>query len=281
MKDELREKYQKLCSIIKSIGKVCVAYSGGVDSALLLKVCRDTLPDKKQLLAVTAVSATYTASEKDKASHLARLMDTKHIFLETSETDDASFTENNPERCYYCKKNFYKELVNVAHVYGFAVICDGSNIDDLSDYRPGKRAAEEYGIRSPLREAGFSKEDIRALSRELGLTEWDRPANPCLASRIPYGNTITIKKLSAIEQSEEFLHSLGFKTVRVRHHGEMASIEVPRNEIPRLMEDLLRGRIVEKLKEQGFSWICADLEGYRMGSMNEVLHCKENKSTQI
>lgn len=271
MNEELREKHTKLIDIIKPMNRACIAYSGGVDSALLLKVCVETL-GKKQVLAVTAVSSTYTDSEKAVAADIARRIDVRHILLQTKETHDPDFTENNPERCYYCKKSFYRDLVNVANVYGFAHICDGSNVDDINDYRPGKIAAEEFGIRSPLVEAGFRKEDIRSLSRELGLPGWDRPANPCLASRIPYKNLITSEKLSMIEQSEEFLHTLGFKVVRVRHHGEIARIEVPQDDIERIMEVATRKTIAENLKKFGFNWISVDVEGYRMGSMNEVLN---------
>ncbi len=270
MNEELHAKHQKLREIIQSMGKVCIAYSGGVDSALLLKVCRDTL-EKKRVLAVTAVSRTYTGSEKTAAADLARIIDARNIFLNTAEADDPEFIANNPERCYHCKKNFFRELINVAHVHGFAHICDGSNVDDIQDYRPGKRAAEEYGVLSPLIDAGFSKDDVRELSRELGLPGWDRPANPCLASRIPYGNSITEEKLSMIAQSEDFLHSLGFMTVRVRHHGDIARIEVPRKDIPRLIEETTSLKVSRQLKQIGFSWVCADVEGYRMGSLNEVL----------
>ena len=278
MNDELREKHLRLVGIINTIGKACIAYSGGVDSALLLKVFRDTL-DEKRVLAITAVSDTYSKSEKIMAEKLAQFIGVKHITLQTTETDDPDFIDNNAKRCYYCKKSFYKELLQIAHVHGFAIICDGSNIDDLNDYRMGKKAAEEFGVRSPLIEAGIGKEDVRAISRELGLPEWDRPANPCLASRIPYGNKITLEKLSTVEQSEEFIKSLGFSTVRVRHHGEIARIEVPQGDIERIMDVPIRKTIAENLKKFGFNWISVDIEGYRMGSMNEVLNLEKNMSS--
>lgn len=267
---ELHEKHRKLTEILKSIRKACIAFSGGVDSSLLLKVARDTL-DEKKVLGVTAVSNTYTAEEQKIASQTAKLIGAKHILLATAETEDPDFIVNPPERCYHCKKNFYAALIPVAHAHGFAIICDGSNLDDLADYRPGKKAGEEYGVRSPLIEAGMGKEDVRALSRELGLPHWDRPANPCLASRIPYGTEITGERLSTVEKAEGFIRSLGFTTVRVRHHETIARIELPLEDALRFMGNPVMEETHRHLKGLGFTWVALDIGGYRTGSMNESI----------
>lgn len=270
MDEELRKKHQKLTEILKGIRKTCIAFSGGVDSTLLLKVARDAL-DEKKVMAVTAVSNTYTGTEQKTASRMAGLIGAKHVFLSTDETGDPEYASNTPERCYHCKKHFYKTLLPVAHAHGFAIICDGSNLDDLTDYRPGKKAGEEFGVRSPLIEAGMGKEDVRALSRELGLPDWDRPANPCLASRIPYGTEITAERLSAVEKAEQFIHSMGFTLVRVRHHETVARIELPLEDVHRFMENPAREETHRHLKGLGFTWVAVDIGGYKTGSMNESI----------
>ncbi|TFH42457.1 MAG: ATP-dependent sacrificial sulfur transferase LarE [Chrysiogenales bacterium] len=270
MEAHLEEKYGTLVEIIKSIGKACIAYSGGVDSSLLVKVCADTL-DTKKILAVTGVSEIFTPSEAFIAGELARSMGVRCTTLKTAEMKDHDFLKNDGDRCYHCRSGFYRDLVLVARAHGFAVIIDGSNLDDREDYRPGRRAAEEFGIRSPLLDAGMGKEDVRALSRELGVPGWDRPANPCLASRIPYGTPITKERLDAVEKSEEFIRSLGFKEVRVRHHDDIARIEIPIPDMARFLEKGCRELVEHFIKGLGFKWVSLDLGGYRMGSLNSVL----------
>lgn len=270
MNRKLQKKYDRLTDIVRSIKKICIAYSGGVDSTLLVKVCVDTL-GKKHVLAVTAVSETYPSSDIRNARQLARETGVKHIILKTPEMQNPDFTANTNNRCYFCKKSFFKELLRKADEYGFTAVCDGSNTDDQYDYRPGRKAAAEFKIRSPLMEAGMNKKDIRALSRKLGLSGWDRPANPCLASRIPYGTPITKDRLIAVEKAEDFLHSLGFRAVRVRSHGRLARIELPARDIAKFMRIRTREAAAARLKKLGFIWISIDIEGYRTGSMNEII----------
>jgi len=276
MENKLQDKYASLVKAIQAMGRVCVAYSGGVDSALLLKVCADTL-GSEQVLAITAISASYPEADKATAAAIACRLGVPHILLETEETSDAEFIRNSPDRCYHCKRHFLMKLLDIARARGFACVCDGSNADDELDYRPGKRASAEFGVLSPLADAGLGKDEVRALSRELGLAGWDRPASPCLASRIPYGSPITHEKLRAVAQAEDFLRTLGFGIVRVRHHGNLARIEVSKEDIPRLIDESTAAAIVRHLKGLGFTWVCADLEGYRTGSLNEALSAEQKR----
>lgn len=268
--DASKEAYWKLGSILKGMGKVCIAYSGGVDSNLLIHAAVKVL-GPENVLAATAVSGTYTKSELEHTKNVTGRLGTEHMIVYTNELDDPHFRSNPPDRCYICRGAFFSKLVPQAAERGFKIICDGANIDDISDHRPGRKAAKEAGVRSPLIEAGIDKEAVRAISRELGIEGWDRPSSPCLASRVPYGDEITEDKLRMIEEAESFLASLGFKGARVRHHGTIARIEVPLEMMEKLIEKGLRDDISPHLKKLGFTYICLDLGGYRMGSLNEPL----------
>ena len=246
-----------------------VAFSGGQDSALLLKVCSQILP-KASILAVTAVSATYPKDELRKAKILAKDIGVKHKVIKTAELDNKKFTANSIFRCYFCKKELFLKLIAIARLNKFNFVLDASNLSDKLDYRPGNIAKKELKIKSPLLEAGFSKSDIRKLSKSLGLPSWNKPSLACLASRIPYGSKITADLLRRIDQAEAYLISLGFKQVRLRHHNGLCRIEVEKKYINCLLRN--RQAIVEKLKNLGYNYITADLEGYRTGSLNEVIN---------
>lgn len=267
---DLQAKERRLFEIVADLGSALVAYSGGVDSTLLLRVCVDTL-GPLQVLAVTATSETLATREELEARSLAAGMGARHLELPVSELQDEEFVSNPPDRCYHCKRIRYGQLARLAHERGLRWVVDGANADDLGDYRPGLRAASELGVRSPLQEAGLSKADVRRLSHAFGLPTWDKPSFACLASRIPYGNRITAEKLRQIDASEGFLQSLGFQQVRVRHHGDTARIEVSTDDIVALASREVAPLVVERLKALGFSYVSLDLEGYRTGSMNELL----------
>ncbi|MFA6130425.1 MAG: ATP-dependent sacrificial sulfur transferase LarE [Candidatus Omnitrophota bacterium] len=249
--------------------KSCVvAFSGGQDSALLLKLCSLVLP-KANILAATAVSATYPKDELRKAKILAKEIGTKLRVIKTAELDNKEFTANSASRCYFCKKELFLKLIVIARKKNFDFVLDASNVSDKSDYRPGNVAKKELGIRSPLLEAGFAKKDIRKLSKMLGLSSWNKPPLACLASRIPYGTKITAGLLRRIDQAEAYLVSLGFRLVRLRHYNGLCRIEVEKKHINRLLRN--RRAIVDKLKSLGYTYITLDLEGYRTGSLNEVI----------
>lgn len=246
-----------------------IAYSGGVDSTFLLKIARDTLGS--DVLAITADSPTYPSQEIQEAKALAKKLSVRHLTIETEEFADSNFVSNPPDRCYYCKKELFSKLRKIARENHLNHILDGSNLDDEKDFRPGMRAAREFGVRSPLREAGFTKKDIRQLSKELDLATWNKPALACLASRFPYGKPLTKQDLGRVGKAEKLLRDMGIGQIRVRHHGHIARIEVPRGEINRFLSDSFRKKLVDKLKEFGYTYVTLDLEGYRTGSMNEVL----------
>ena len=265
----LKSKYKKLKEILASYGDLLVAYSGGVDSSLLLKVAHDMLG--KKVLAVIARSETYPEEEGNSAVKFAGKLGVRCKVIHTKEFNDERFISNPPERCYYCKKELFSKLSGIAKKEGIKYIADGSNVSDLSDYRPGSKALKECGVKSPLRDAGFTKEDIRKLSKELKIPAWNKPAQACLASRIPYGTKITSEILEKIENCERFLRGMGLKQVRVRHHGDLARIEVDKCDLMSLVEDGTADKIDKKFKSLGYHFVTIDLEGYRTGSMNEVL----------
>ncbi len=249
---------------------VVVGFSGGVDSTFLLSCCIEAL-GKEKVLAATAVSETYPQTQLEEAKEVVRMLGVEHHLFHTLELEIEGFKENPPNRCYYCKKELYTYLKELAAERGYRTVVDGTNLDDEGDHRPGMKALEELGIRSPLREAGVGKADIRKLSREMSLTTWDKPSFACLSSRFPYGESITPEKLTMVGKAEDFLRSLGFRQLRVRHHGQTARIEVESDQIDRLVEGKVRQKVVDHLKALGYRYVSLDLQGYRTGSMNEVL----------
>ena len=228
--------------------------------------------------AVTARSETYPESEYHQAVSLAEQIGIRHLSIETEELAISAFRRNPPDRCYYCKRELFEKLRNIADELGLRTLVDGANADDVSDFRPGLRAAAELGVRSPLKEAGFTKEEIRLASRALGLTNWDKPAYACLSSRFPYGEPVTAEGVQRVEAAERFLRSFGLSQLRVRHHGDTARIEVLPDEIARLAAPPVRDRVVARLKELGFTYVTLDLQGFRSGSMNEVLFSRGGHS---
>ena len=265
----MEEELSRLNHILSEMASVLIAYSGGVDSTLLLKVAIDTLDDKA--VAVTAKSSTYPKREYQEGKEIAEKLGARHITIVSEELEIPEFSDNSPRRCYYCKKELFSKLLQVAGREGLACVADGSNFDDENDFRPGRDAARELGVRSPLSEAGLTKECIRRLSRELGLSTWDKPSFACLASRFPYGDKITPQKLHRVATAEEYLHILGFKQVRLRDHRDLARIEVDPMDIRRFFEYELRIQVSERLRELGYNYVTLDLLGYRSGAMNEVL----------
>lgn len=266
----VEEKYARLQGVLRDIGRVVIGFSGGVDSTLLLRVALETL-GAAQVLAVIGGSDSFPAREMQEAKALAEEMGAHYRVIQSKELEDERYTANPSNRCYYCKSDLFSRFLTLAQAEGFSAVLDGNNADDVGDWRPGQQAARELGVRSPLLEVGMSKAEVRELSRALGLRTWDKPAFACLASRIPYGSTITREKLSAVEAAENLLRDLGFAQVRVRHHGEVARIEVAPALLDRLLDPALRERIISQFRDLGFRYVALDLQGYRMGSMNEVL----------
>ena len=266
---ELNIKLEALKENLRGLGSLVVAFSAGVDSSLLLSVAAEVLGDK--VTAVSAVDAAFPLREKDEAESFCRERNIRHEFLQVDPLQLEEYRHNAPDRCYHCKKSIFSKILKYAEKEGITHVAEGSNLDDTGDYRPGMKAISELNVLSPLKDAGLTKEDIRLISKELGLPTWDKPSYACLASRFVYGEEITKEKLRSVDRAEQFLINLGFRQERVRLHGNLARIEVPEEDIPKLTKDNIRKKIYEEFKKAGFSYVTIDMLGFRSGSMNETL----------
>ena len=269
IESELLKKYDDLKMMLKDFGSVAVAFSSGVDSTFLLYAAKEALGDK--VIAISAKSCSFPERELNEAKEFCEAHKIRHIIFESKELEIEGFSENPVNRCYICKHELFEKIIKIAENEGISVILEGSNLDDNGDYRPGLQAVAELGIKSPLRSVGFTKEDIRALSKYLNLPTWEKPSFACLASRFVYGETITKEKLAMVDKAEQMLLDLGFRQVRVRIHGTMARIEVLPDEFEKLISDEVRNQITASFKSFGFTYVTMDLTGYRTGSMNEVI----------
>ncbi len=270
---EIQAKYVHLQEILREMESVMVAYSGGVDSALLLKVARDVLGERA--IGAIASSPAYAQEETTEALEAARQMGIPVISLQTNELEDERYTKNDLNRCYFCKTELFTQLEPLAREHQVRSIAYGLNQDDLGDFRPGQKAAREFGVRSPLKEAGMGKVEIRALAKYLGVPVWDKPAMACFSSRIPYGTKVDVETLQKVYRAEKVLRNLGFRQFRVRHHDQIARIEVERGDMPRLLDEEVGRTIVDELRKIGYLYITMDLSGFRSGSMNESFFKKK------
>lgn len=264
---QIDQKWQYLRSLLSDMRLAVIAYSGGVDSSLLLKAAADVLGPN--LIAVTAVSDTYPPSELSHAKSFAASIGVRHRIIQINELDKEEFVRNDTDRCYHCKRELFGALRRLSESEGISFVIDGTNVDDLKDHRPGRKAAEEFGVRSPLVEAGLSKQEIRGLAQKLRLPVWDKPSLACLSSRVPYGTRITRELLQTIQSAEELVNSYGIRQVRVRHHGDIARIEIGREDFHKILSGDVPKQLAASLRDLGYTYVCLDLDGYRTGSMNE------------